>query len=114
MKTHYYVVVSSQLFGLSHFVCHSYIVIPQERAKHLEENMHVQFNKMHDFLRKKEEEMIRQLQRQASSAEVSMKQNATFLSRLQLNGNNQENILESGLQITQPESFLEVISFYSL
>ncbi|KAI2647085.1 Nuclear factor 7, ovary [Labeo rohita] len=79
----------------------------KERAKHLEENMHVQFNKMHDFLRKKEEEMIRQLQRQASSAEVSMKQNATFLSRLQLNGNNQENILESGLQITQPESFLE-------
>ncbi|KAL1259281.1 hypothetical protein QQF64_009858 [Cirrhinus molitorella] len=79
----------------------------KERAKHLEEKMHAQFNKMHDFLRKKEEEMIRQLQRQASSAEVSMKQNAAFLSKLQINGNNQESILESGLQITQPERFLE-------
>ncbi len=63
---------------MSHFFYYSYNVNPQERAKRLEEKMHAQFNKMHDFLRKKEEEMVRQLQRQASSAEVSMKQNASF------------------------------------
>ncbi len=95
---------------MSHFFYYSYNVNPQERAKRLEEKMHAQFNKMHDFLRKKEEEMVRQLQRQASSAEVSMKQNASFFSKLQINGNNQESILESGLQISQPERFLEVIS----
>uniref|UniRef100_A0A8C1IBI6 Uncharacterized protein n=1 Tax=Cyprinus carpio TaxID=7962 RepID=A0A8C1IBI6_CYPCA len=88
--------------------------ISEERAKRLEEKMHVQFNKMHDFLRKKEEEMVRQLHRQASSAEVTMKQNASFLSKLQINGNNQESILESGLQMSQPERFLEVNSLYSL
>ncbi|KAF4103300.1 hypothetical protein G5714_016183 [Onychostoma macrolepis] len=66
-----------------------------ERAKRLEEKMHAQFNKMHDFLRKKEEEMVRQLRRQASSA------------KLQINGSNQEFILESGLQMSQPERFLE-------
>ncbi|XP_016115621.1 zinc-binding protein A33-like [Sinocyclocheilus grahami] len=83
------------------------ITTSKERAKRLEEKMHVQFNKMHDFLRKKEEEMVRQLHRQASSAEVSMRQNASFLSKLQINGNNQESILESGLQMSQPERFLE-------
>ncbi len=122
MKIHYYVVVSSCFWSAtlnffvcqSHFFYYSYNVTPQERAKHLEEKMHAQFNKMHDFLRKREEEMVRQLQRQASSAEVSMRQNASCLSKLQINGNNQESILESGLQISQPERFLEVISLYFL
>lgn len=122
MKIYYYVVVSSCFCSatlnffvcLSHFFYYSHNVNPQERAKRLEEKMHAQFNKMHDFLRKKEEEMVRQLQRQASNAEVSMRQNASFLSKLQINGNNQESTLESGLQISQPERFLEVISFYSL
>ncbi|XP_043117440.1 nuclear factor 7, ovary [Puntigrus tetrazona] len=79
----------------------------KERAKCLEEKMHAQFNKMHDFLRKKEEEMVKQLQKQASNAEVSMRQNVSFLSKLQINGNTQESILESGLQMSQPERFLE-------
>ncbi|XP_052435426.1 nuclear factor 7, brain [Carassius gibelio] len=79
----------------------------KERAKRLEEKIHVQFNKMHEFLKKKEEEVVKQLQREASSAEVSMRQNASFLSKLQTKGNKQESILESGLQISQPESFLE-------
>lgn len=102
------------LVCMSYFFYYSHNVNPQERAKQLEEKMHVQFNKMHDFLRKKEEEMVRQLHRQASSAEVTMRQNASFLSKLQINGNNQESILESGLQMSQPERFLEVISLYSL
>lgn len=94
---------------VSHFFYYSYNVNAQERAKHLEEKMHAQFNKMHDFLREKEKEIMRQLQKAANSAEKSMQQNASLLTNLQINGNNQVSVLESGLTICQPEKFLQVI-----
>ncbi|KAK9960803.1 hypothetical protein ABG768_008638 [Culter alburnus] len=79
----------------------------KERAKCLEEKIHDQFNKMHDFLREKEKEIMRQLQKAANSAEKSMQQNASLLTNLQINGNNQVSVLESGLTICQPETFLQ-------
>nr|XP_021322574.1 zinc-binding protein A33-like [Danio rerio] len=79
----------------------------KERAKHLETLMHAQFKKMHDFLLKKEEDAMRQIQKAANSAEESMKHNGSLLSKLQIKGNSQVSILESGLKINQPERFLE-------
>lgn len=96
---------------VSHFFYYSYNVNAQERAKCLEEKIHDQFNKMHDFLREKEKEIMRQLQKAANSAEKSMQQNASLLTNLQINGNNQVSVLESGLTICQPETFLQVILF---
>ncbi|XP_051574878.1 zinc-binding protein A33 [Myxocyprinus asiaticus] len=79
----------------------------KERAKCLEEKMHAQFKKMHDFLREKEDILMRELQRAASSAEEKMQQNVSSLTELQKRGNSQVSILESGLKICQPEKFLE-------
>lgn len=63
---------------------------------------------MHDFLREKEEIMIKQLKRESDSAEATMKQNASLLGELQNNGNQVMFCLESGLKCTKPETFLQV------
>ncbi|KAI7806458.1 nuclear factor 7, ovary [Triplophysa rosa] len=79
----------------------------KERGNNLEERIHAQFKKMHDFLREKEEIMTKQLQRASDSAEAIMKQNASLLGGLQINGNQVMSCLESGLKVTQPERFLQ-------
>ncbi|XP_052003252.1 zinc-binding protein A33 [Xyrauchen texanus] len=79
----------------------------EERAKCLEEKMHAQFKKMHDFLKEKEDILMRELQSAASSAEKQMQQNVSSLTELQKRGNNQVSILETRLKICQPETFLK-------
>nr|XP_055065873.1 zinc-binding protein A33 [Misgurnus anguillicaudatus] len=94
--------VGDMIFNQTHEITKS-----KERLKYLEERMHAQFKKMHDFLREKEKKIMKELQEAANSAETTMKQNASILGELQINCNKQISILESGLKISQPEGFLQ-------
>ncbi|KAG9275847.1 nuclear factor 7, brain-like [Astyanax mexicanus] len=77
------------------------------RSKNLSDQISAQFEELHQFLRKKEEEIKKQLKTDEKKAVESMCKNSSVMTERLMEGKETECIFQSALQIPQPDQFLQ-------
>lgn len=83
------------------------------RTKELTVQISAQFEEMHRFLKKKEEEIKKQLETQEQEAITAMSKNASMIYKRLMDGKELEHVFQSALAINQPDCFLQVTSHTS-
>lgn len=78
------------------------------RSNDLSAQISAQFEEMHRFLKKKEEEIKKQLETNANKAVTAMCKNNSTISERLMDGKELECIFQSALDINQPDLFLQV------
>lgn len=78
------------------------------RAKELSAQISAQFEEMHCFLKKKEEEIKKQLKAEEQDAITAMCKNTSTINKRLMDGKELECIFQSALDINQPDLFLQV------
>ncbi|XP_026795807.2 tripartite motif containing 108 [Pangasianodon hypophthalmus] len=79
----------------------------QMRSKQLSAQISAQFEEMHRFLKKKEEEIKKQLETQEQDAVTAMCKNTSIINNKLMDGKELECIFQSALDINQPDLFLQ-------
>ncbi|XP_047011057.1 tripartite motif containing 108 [Ictalurus punctatus] len=83
------------------------VTMTQMRSNDLSAQISAQFEEMHRFLKKKEEEIKKQLETNANKAVTAMCKNNSTISERLMDGKELECIFQSALDINQPDLFLQ-------
>lgn len=78
------------------------------RSKELSVQISAQFEELNHFLKKKEEEIKKQLEVQEQNAVTTMCKNTSMINDRLMDGKELECIFQSALDINQPDHFLQV------
>lgn len=78
------------------------------RSKELSAQISAQFEEMHRFLKKKEEEIKKQLEAQEQDAITVLCKNTSIIKESLMEGKELECNFQSALEINQPDLFLQV------
>lgn len=81
------------------------------RSKELLEQISAQFEEMHCFLKKKEEEIKKQVEAQERAAVRTMCKNTSVINDRLMDGKELECVFQSALDIKQPDLFLQVTHY---
>ncbi|KAK3551586.1 hypothetical protein QTP70_019776 [Hemibagrus guttatus] len=79
----------------------------QMRSKELSDQISAQFEEMHRFLKKKEEEIKKHLETQEQEAVTTMCKSTSAINERLMDGKELECIFQSALEIKQPDFFLQ-------
>ncbi|XP_036395710.1 zinc-binding protein A33-like [Megalops cyprinoides] len=79
----------------------------KEKSKRLADEIGVQFEKMHEILRKREEEVMRELENKERNTTETMLKNLATMERRLMDRRETEVILQSAMDIAEPDFFLQ-------
>ncbi|KAL1259280.1 hypothetical protein QQF64_009857 [Cirrhinus molitorella] len=79
----------------------------EEKSKTLSAQISAQFEEMHQFLRQKENEVKKQLEKEEKKVTEFMQNNQSVINRRFMENKEKEIILQSALEIEQPDHFLQ-------
>ncbi len=82
--------------------------VSQERSRQLSAQISAQFEEMHQFLKKKEEEVKKTLEKEEKDMIEKMKRNRAEIEEKLNDGKEKEGILHSVFETDQPVGFLQV------